>query len=113
MPASASEPGSALLRCAKPALTSARRPGSGAGPWRRRPTRTESTFGTGWNTLRETGRMTRTSHASCASTDGAPYAALPGRAASRSPTSRWTIATCVVTAGSDSTTRRITVAATP
>ena len=39
---------------------------------RRRPTSTESTFGTGWKTLRDTGRSTRTSHASWASTDGAP-----------------------------------------
>ena len=36
------------------------------------PTRTESTFGTGWKTVRETGRSTRTSQASWASTEGTP-----------------------------------------
>ena len=66
------DPGSAFLRCAKPALTSARSSGSGGGATRRRPTSTESTFGTGWKTRREIGRRTRTSHASWASTDGAP-----------------------------------------
>ena len=49
--------------------------------------------GTGRNTVRATGRSTLTSHASWASTDGAPYAGVPGAAASRSPTSRWTMTT--------------------
>ena len=63
--------------------------------------------------MRATGRSTLTSHASCASTDGAPYAADPGAAASRSPTSRWTITTQRSTEGSSSIVRRITVAAIP
>ena len=47
-------------------------PGGGAGRGARRPTSTESTFGTGWKTVREIVRSTRTSHASWASTDGTP-----------------------------------------
>ena len=70
--ASESERASALRRCAKPCWTSARSAGSGAGPRRVSPTRTESTFGTGWKTVRDTGRSTRTSQASWASTDGTP-----------------------------------------
>ena len=38
--------------------------------------------------VREIARTTFTSHAICASTEGAPYAEVPGAAASRSPTSR-------------------------
>src|SRR5918997_6089809 len=70
--ASESERASALRRCAKPWDTSARSAGAGAGPRRVRPTRTESTFGTGWNTVRDTGRRTFTSAASWASTLGTP-----------------------------------------
>ncbi len=58
-------------------------------------------------------RWTRTSQASCASTDGTPYAPLPGAAAKRSPTSRWTIATQRVTPSSSSIVRRIAPAAMP
>ena len=92
---------SALRRWAKPRWTSARSAGSAApGRGARRPTSTESTFGTGWNTVRGTGRRTRTSHASWASTDGdAVGATCPARAASRSPTSRCTIATQRVDVG--------------
>jgi hypothetical protein len=73
---------------------------------------TESTRGTGWKTVRDTGRSTRTSHASCASTLGTPYAGVAGRAAKRSPTSFWTIATHEVTPGRSEIVRRITLAAT-
>ena len=77
-----------------PCWTSARSAGSGAGPRRVRPTSTESTFGTGWKTVRETGRSTRTSQASWASTRrDAVGRACPARAANRSPTSFCTIAT--------------------
>ena len=44
----------------------------GAALWRLRPTSTESTFGTGAKTPRGTLRMTRTSQASWASTEGTP-----------------------------------------
>ena len=67
-----SERASALRRCAKPCWTSARSDGSGAGARRVSPTSTESTFGTGWNTVREIGRSTFTSQASWASTLGTP-----------------------------------------
>ncbi len=63
--------------------------------------------------MRATGRSTRTSHASWASTDGVPYAELPGDAASRSPTSRCTITTQLSTLGSSSIVRRMKVAAMP
>ena len=46
--------------------------GVGAGPVRSRTTRTESTLGTGWKTVRAIERWTRTSHASWASTLGTP-----------------------------------------
>ena len=52
---------------------------------------TESTFGTGWKTVREIARTTLPSHESCAITDGRPE--VPGCPASLSPTSRCTIAT--------------------
>ncbi len=65
----------------------------GAAPLRRIVTSTESTCGAGWKTVRGTLRSTRTSQASCASTELAPYVRPPGSAASRSPTSRWTMAT--------------------
>ena len=83
--ASDSERASALRRCAKPCCTSARSAGSGAGPRRVRPTSTESTFGTGWKTVRETGRRTRTSQASWASTEGTPYAGRARRARRSAP----------------------------
>ena len=73
--ASASDPASALRRWANASCTSARTPGSTpAEPESRRcsPTSTESTRGTGRNTVRDTGRSTRTSQASWASTDGTP-----------------------------------------
>ena len=70
-------------------------------------------MGTGKNTFLDTGRITFTSHASWASTDGTRRRPCPGAAAKRSPTSRCTIATHVVTLGSCSMVRRITVAATP
>ena len=80
---------------------------------RRSPTSTESTFGTGANTERETARSTCTSQASCASTDGTPYAPLPGAAAKRSPTSFWTMPTHSPTCSSSSIVRRIAPAAMP
>ena len=80
---------------------------------RRSSTSTESTFGTGKNTVRETGRTTLTSHASWASTLGTPYAAVPGEAARRSPTSRCTIATQRLTLGNSAIVRRLAVAAMP
>ena len=62
--ASASEPASALRRWAKPACTSATRPAGGAGAVRRSTTSAESTFGTGWKTVRGTLRRKRTSQES-------------------------------------------------
>ena len=58
---------------------------------RRNPTSTESTFGGGTKTVRETRWVPVRSQASCVSTDGAPYAPVPGCAKSRSPSSRWII----------------------
>ena len=55
--------------------------------------------GTGRKTVRATGRSTSTSHASWVSTERTPLARVPGGAASRSPTSRWTITTQRETAG--------------
>src|SRR5439155_1354451 len=83
------------------------------GPRRRSATRTESTFGTGVKTVRATGRRTRTSHAICARTLGRPYAEPPARAARRSPTSFWTIATHRCAPGSSSMLLRIALAAMP
>ena len=71
-PRSASEPASVLRRCAKAPCTTARPPGQRPGPRRRSPSSTESTLGTGRNTLRDTGRSTLTSQANWASTDGTP-----------------------------------------
>ena len=58
---------------------------------RRKATSAESTFGSGANTLRDTGRRPSRSQASCTSTDTAPYAFVPGLAKSRSAISRCTI----------------------
>ena len=74
----------------------ARAPGRGGSG----PTSTESTFGTGWKTVRDTGRRTRTSQASWASTLTARRRRT-SRASPRTarPTSFCTIATHVVTRG--------------
>ena len=71
------------------------------------------TFGAGWKTVRGTRRSTRTSQASCASADVAPYVFDPGAAASRSATSRCTIPTHSRASGSSSRDLSRTVAATP
>ncbi len=68
-------------------------------------TNTESTFGTGRNTVRGIALTTFTSPASCASTELTPYAPPPGAAASRSPTSRCTITNHKATLSSSSIVR--------
>ena len=77
IPAIASEPASALRRCANAPRTTvathgidATRPG--AIDTRRSSSSTESTFGTGRNTDRDTARTTLTSQESWASTEGTP-----------------------------------------
>ena len=57
--ARASDPGSALRRCAKAAWTSAATAGSGAGPCGAARISADSTFGAGWKTVGETRRRTR------------------------------------------------------
>ena len=78
-----------------------------------RPTSTESTFGTGWKTLR--GILRDDAHVAGELGEHGRHAVAPtcsGAAAKRSPTSFCTIATHVSTVSS-SIVRRITVAATP
>src|SRR5262245_37146043 len=91
-PASSSELGSVLRRCAKAASTTdliaTNSFGSG---FRRNATSAESTLGGGRKTVRETGWKPVRSVASWTSTETAPYAFVLGRAKSRSATSRWTI----------------------
>ena len=67
-----SERASALRRWAKPSCTSARSAGRAARGGADEHEQTESTFGTGWKTVRATGRCTRTSQESWARTDGTP-----------------------------------------
>src|SRR5581483_8288622 len=86
---------SILRRWPNPARTSAKsRTGSAsvAGFGRRTiRTRTDSTFGGGRNTFGPTRATTSASAQYATLTEGMPYAALAGRAASRSPASRCTI----------------------
>ena len=80
---------------------------------RRIRTSAESTFGTGRNTLRDIGRTTSTSQASWTSTEGIPYAFVPGFAASRPAISRCTIKHHSSVSGNSSIVFRMAGVATP
>ena len=78
-PASATEFGSVLRRCANAASTTRLTPAKSSGSaTRRKATSAESTFGGGRNTVRETGWKPVRSAASCTSTETAPYAFVLG-----------------------------------
>ena len=92
IPASSSEFGSVLRRCAKaPSTMRFRRRQSGGSSVRRNATSADSTLGRGRNTSRETGWKPVRSAASWTSTLTAPYGFVDGCAKRRSATSRCTI----------------------
>jgi hypothetical protein len=104
----ASAPRSILRRWPNPARTSANSAAGSAsvsGVARRvMRTRADSTRGFGRNTFGPTSPTISASAQYATFTDGMPYALVPGEAASRSPTSRCTITSKLVIAGTASST---------
>ncbi len=115
----ASDCRSILRRWAKPARTSSksRAAGTAAGSTatvarRSIRTSTDSTAGRGTNTDAGTRPTTRAVAWYATFTDTAPYALSSGPAASRSPTSRWTMTSIDCTLGASSRARSTTGTAT-